>query len=145
MEIKQIQWYCIRVILFLNMHGAKPWSKNFNCQKAYLSNKSEYSSSNLALVSMVSRCFGPSTMAITKGKLEKKMFFSVIMAKREINIKKEGIETGTYLIFVRVRDDSSIFAFSAVSVRRCRACLSFRWSMPSSFLKFLASQSTILY
>ena len=57
------------------MHGAKPWSTNFNCQKAYLSNKSEHSLSNLRLVSMVSMCFGPSTMVIMKGKLEKKMFF----------------------------------------------------------------------
>jgi len=48
------------------------------------------------------------------------------------------------LMFVWVKDDSSIFAFSAASVNRCRACLSFSKSMPSSFLKFPASQSTIL-
>ena len=33
---------------------------NFIFNKAYLSNKSEHSSSNLTLVSMVSMCFGPS-------------------------------------------------------------------------------------
>jgi hypothetical protein len=49
------------------------------------------------------------------------------------------------LMFVWVKDDSSIFAFSAASVNRCRACLSFSKSIPSSFLKFPASQSTILW
>ena len=81
-----------------------------------LSRRSEHSSSNLALVRVVSICLGPSAVAVMKGKL----------------------------IFVWVKDDSSIFAFSAASVRRCKACLSFSRSIPSSFLKFPASQSTTL-
>src|SRR3546814_2345707 len=40
--------------------------------------------------------------------------------------------------------DSSIFAFSAASFRRCSASLSPRRSMPSSFLKPSARYSTIL-
>eukprot|EP00438_Fugacium_kawagutii_P028715 Skav229189 [mRNA] locus=scaffold1004:374078:375486:+ [translate_table: standard] len=39
--------------------------------------------------------------------------------------------------------ESSILAFSAASVKRCSACLSFRRSMPSVFWKSSASQSTI--
>ena len=49
-----------------------------------------------------------------------------------------------WLMFVWVSDDSSILAFSAVSVSRWRACLSFNRSIPSSLLKSPASQSTIL-
>jgi len=40
-------------------------------------------------------------------------------ALRMLMLKKKN------LMFVWVKDDSSIFAFSAASVSRCRACLSF--------------------
>mmetsp|Transcript_6370 Transcript_6370/g.21364 ORF Transcript_6370/g.21364 Transcript_6370/m.21364 type:complete len:215 (+) Transcript_6370:1219-1863(+) len=60
-------------------------------------------------------CFGPSAVAVMKG--------------REMLV--EGVE------------ESSIFAFSAASVRRCSACLSFIKSTPSDFLKSAASHSTI--
>lgn len=36
----------------------------------YLSRRSEHSSSNLALVSVASMCFGPSAVAVIKGKLQ---------------------------------------------------------------------------
>ena len=53
------------------------------------------------------------------------------------------ISVEKYLMFACVSVDNSILDFSAASVRRWRACLSLRRSMPSSFLKVLASQSTI--
>ena len=72
--------------------------------------RSAQSSSNLPRVITISRCFGPSAVAVIKGRL----------------------------ISAWVTLDSSILAFSAASVRRCRACLSLRRSIPSSFLKVSA-------
>lgn len=50
-------------------------SKHNNChhsstQIRYLSRRSEQSSSNLALVMVVSMCLGPSAVAVMKGKLQ---------------------------------------------------------------------------
>mmetsp|Transcript_8059 Transcript_8059/g.18960 ORF Transcript_8059/g.18960 Transcript_8059/m.18960 type:complete len:277 (-) Transcript_8059:965-1795(-) len=71
--------------------------------------------SNLALESDSSMCFGPVLSAVMKG--------------------RETLASCT--------PESSTLAFSAASVSRCRACLSFRRSMPSLCLKPSASQSTI--
>ena len=46
-------------------------------------------------------------------------------------------------MFVLIIPDSSIFAFSAASLRRCIAVLSFRRSMPFSFLKVSTIQFII--
>lgn len=43
-----------------------------------------------------------------------------------------------------VKDDNSIFVFSAVSVRRWRDCVSFKRATPTSLLKLATSQSKIL-
>lgn len=43
----------------------------------YLSSKSEHKSSNLALVNVVSICFGPSAVAVIKGKLPSKKKHSI--------------------------------------------------------------------
>mmetsp|Transcript_45984 Transcript_45984/g.73612 ORF Transcript_45984/g.73612 Transcript_45984/m.73612 type:complete len:295 (-) Transcript_45984:538-1422(-) len=77
--------------------------------------RSSHSSSNLARVSEVSMCLGPSAVAVMKG------------SEMEV---------------VAV-EDSSILAFSAASVRRCSACLSFFRSTPSVALKSFASHSTM--
>mmetsp|Transcript_36437 Transcript_36437/g.69915 ORF Transcript_36437/g.69915 Transcript_36437/m.69915 type:complete len:206 (+) Transcript_36437:1066-1683(+) len=77
--------------------------------------KSEHICSNLARVSMVSMCLGPSAVAVMKGRL----------------------------MAVWVIVESSIFAFSAASVNRCNACLSPRRSMPSVVLKSSAKKSTM--
>ena len=77
--------------------------------------KSEQSSSNFERLRVVSKCLGPSWVAVIKGKL----------------------------ISVWLTPDSSILAFSAASVRRCRACLSERRSIPSTFLNSSARKSTI--
>lgn len=117
----------------------------------YLSRRSEHSSSNFALVRVVSICFGPSAVAVMKGKLEKQktIQYNTLLEGKVSSLVMQTqsiIQLHTiYLMFVWVKDDSSILAFSAVSVRRWRACLSFRRSMPSSLLKFPASQSTILW
>mmetsp|Transcript_56864 Transcript_56864/g.160480 ORF Transcript_56864/g.160480 Transcript_56864/m.160480 type:complete len:449 (+) Transcript_56864:131-1477(+) len=71
--------------------------------------------SNFALDSVASMCFGPVASAAMNGSD----------------------------IFASCTPESSTFAFSAASVSRCRACLSFRRSMPSACWKSLASQSTI--
>ena len=71
-----------------------------------LSIKSLVSSSNFALVKFISRCFGPSAVAVINGRL----------------------------MLVVVAVDSSFFAFSAASLRRCRAILSADKSTPSAFL-----------
>ena len=77
------------------------------------STRSAVSSLNLARVSFRSRCLGPSEVAVMKGRL----------------------------IWVSCTDDSSIFAFSAASFRRCRAILSADRSTPSVFLNSVTSQS----
>ena len=77
--------------------------------------RSSHNCSNLLLDSWVSMCFGPSAVAVMNG--------------REIEA----------LAVV----ESSIFAFSAASVKRCKACLSLMRSIPSDFLKSPASHSTI--
>ena len=64
------------------------------------------SSLNFARVSVTSRCFGPVASAVIYGRL----------------------------MLEEVTPDSSIFAFSAASFRRCMATLSFDRSMPSAFL-----------
>src|SRR5258708_40367227 len=69
---------------------------------------SPMSCSNLARVSDMLRCLGPDWSAVMNGRLR-----SVDMV-----------------------DDSSIFAFSAASFRRCRAILSFDRSMPWSLELF---------
>mmetsp|Transcript_6690 Transcript_6690/g.27253 ORF Transcript_6690/g.27253 Transcript_6690/m.27253 type:complete len:316 (+) Transcript_6690:742-1689(+) len=76
--------------------------------------RSSQSSSNLARERLVSMCLGPSAVAVMKG--------------REMA--------------VLAVEESSILAFSAASVRRCSACLSFMRSTPSAFLKSAASHST---
>ncbi len=76
--------------------------------------RSAVSASNLARVSVVSRCFGPVWSAVMNGRL----------------------------IVVSRREDSSILARSAASVRRWSAWRSAFRSMPFSFLNSSASQST---
>ncbi len=71
-------------------------------------------SSSFARVSCRSRCFGPSCVAVTNGRL----------------------------ICVVIVDDSSIFAFSAASYRRWSAMRSCARSMPWSFLNSATIQST---
>ena len=71
-----------------------------------LSTSSSTSASNLALVSLRFKCFGPVLSAVINGKL----------------------------ISVCVADDNSHFAFSADSFKRCIARLSFFKSTPESFL-----------
>ena len=73
---------------------------------AVLSTSSCVSSSNLALVRFISKCFGPSAVAVMKGRL----------------------------ILVVVAEDSSFFAFSAASFNLWSAILSFDRSTPSAFL-----------
>mmetsp|Transcript_7468 Transcript_7468/g.31057 ORF Transcript_7468/g.31057 Transcript_7468/m.31057 type:complete len:200 (+) Transcript_7468:1131-1730(+) len=77
--------------------------------------RSSHSSSNFALVRLVSMCLGPSAVAVMKGS--------------EMDV--DAVE------------ESSIFAFSAASVRRCSACLSFIRSTPSAVWKSFASHSTM--
>ena len=70
-------------------------------------------SSSLARVRLMTRCLGPDASALMKGRL----------------------------ISVLVVLDSSIFAFSAASLRRWRAIRSLERSMPSLFLNSAPSQS----
>ena len=78
--------------------------------------KSSTSFSKSALVIFKVRCLGPEASAVIKGK-----FISVVLEL-----------------------ESSIFAFSAASLSLCRANLSFFKSIPFSFLKLSAKNSTIL-
>ena len=71
------------------------------------STRSLVSSSNLALVRFISKCFGPSAVAVMNGRL----------------------------IFVVVALESSFFAFSAASLNLWRAILSAERSTPSFALK----------
>ena len=80
------------------------------------SSKSPQKASNCDRSNLVSICFGPSAVAVINGRLIG--------------------TTGT--------PDSSILAFSAASVRRCRDWRSRRKSTPSFSKKSSASQSTIL-
>ena len=73
---------------------------------AVLSTRSCVSSSNLALVRVMSKCFGPSAVAVMNGRL----------------------------MFVVVAEDSSFFAFSAASFNLWSAILSVERSTPSAFL-----------
>ena len=77
--------------------------------------KSPDNSSNIARVSWVSMCLGPSSVAIIKGRL----------------------------MSVTLTPESSILAFSAASVRRCRAWRSCLRSTFSRSKNSLANQSTI--
>jgi hypothetical protein len=77
--------------------------------------RSAVSSLSFARVSCRSRCFGPSCVAVMNGRL----------------------------ICVVIVDDSSIFAFSAASYRRCSAIRSAARSMPWSLLNSATIQSTI--
>ena len=70
---------------------------------AVFSTRSWVSSSNFALVRFISKCFGPSEVAVMKGRL----------------------------MLVVVAEDSSFFAFSAASLSLCIAILSFDRSTPS--------------
>ena len=72
--------------------------------------------SNCARVRVSSRCSGPSALAVMYGRL----------------------------IDVCIELDSSIFAFSAASRRRCMAILSLDRSTPCAFLNCVTSQSTTL-
>ena len=67
MEIKHTMIFHMRIIPFWNMHRGQPQNSSF--QLTYLSSKSEHNSSNLTLVRVVSMCFGPSAVAVMKGKL----------------------------------------------------------------------------
>ncbi len=77
------------------------------------STRSAVSSSNFARVRVISRCFGPLASAVMNGRL----------------------------ICVEVMPESSIFAFSAASFRRCMAILSPERSMPFDFLNSETIQS----
>mmetsp|Transcript_5554 Transcript_5554/g.14115 ORF Transcript_5554/g.14115 Transcript_5554/m.14115 type:complete len:548 (-) Transcript_5554:148-1791(-) len=77
--------------------------------------RSAHSSSNFWRVMVVSMCFGPSAVAVMKGR-------------------------DTLLCVVL---DSSCFVFSAASMSRCSACLSVRRSIPSADLKSSARKSTM--
>mmetsp|Transcript_3865 Transcript_3865/g.11181 ORF Transcript_3865/g.11181 Transcript_3865/m.11181 type:complete len:449 (+) Transcript_3865:782-2128(+) len=81
----------------------------------HLSRRSEHICSNWVRLMVASMCLGPSAVAVMKGRL----------------------------MLVLLRFDSSIFAFSAASVNRCRAWRSLRRSMPSFFLKSSARKSTM--
>ena len=83
---------------------------------AVLSTRSWVSSSNLALVRSISKCFGPSAVAVMKGRL----------------------------MLVVVALESSFLAFSAASLSLCIAILSPERSMPSCFLNSLTIQSITL-
>lgn len=63
-------------------------------ERAHLSRRSEHICSNWVRLMVASMCLGPSAVAVMKGRL----------------------------MLVLLRFDSSIFAFSAASVNRCRAC-----------------------
>ena len=73
---------------------------------AVFSTRSCVNSSNFALVRFMSKCFGPSAVAVMKGRL----------------------------ILVVVAEESSFFAFSAASFSLCSAILSFDRSTPSCAL-----------
>ena len=73
---------------------------------AVISTKSCVNSSNLALVRFMSKCFGPSAVAVMNGRL----------------------------MFVVVAEESSFFAFSAASFNLWSAILSLLKSTPSAFL-----------
>ncbi len=75
--------------------------------------RSAVSSSNFARLRVMSRCFGPFASAVMNGRL----------------------------ICVEVWLESSIFAFSAASFKRCKAILSPERSMPFSFLNSEIIQS----
>ena len=144
-KLKKIQWYYIwELFYFWTCIVRNHKSNNFNCQKAYRSNKSEHISSNLTLLRVVSMCFEPSAMAMMKGNLEKQMFFLCDYSKERDQLKEIRRRNSHKPNIDPSKDDNSIFAFSAIFVRR-RACLMFRGSVPSSFLYFSVSQSTILY
>ena len=78
--------------------------------------RSSTSFSRSALVIFNVRCFGPEASAVMNGR-----FMSVLLEL-----------------------DSSILAFSAASFNLCKASLSFFRSIPFSFLKLSARNSTIL-
>ena len=91
----------------LNSEAVIPASFSAFCTGiAVLSIKSLVSSSNLALVRFISRCFGPSLVAVMNGRL----------------------------ILVVVAEESSFFAFSAASFNLWSAILSPERSTPSVFL-----------
>lgn len=124
------------------------WPRNI----IYLSNKSAHNSSNLARVRLVSMCLGPSDVAVMKGRLyyhpcwTKIDYVLLIMKQTKILYflyLLSNKHRSCHLILLWVTEDSSILAFSAASVSLCNACLSLRRSMPSSLLKFEASQSTM--
>lgn len=48
----------------------------------YLSRRSEHSSSNLALVRVVSICLGPSAVAVMNGKLKTQILISLVICTR---------------------------------------------------------------
>ncbi len=77
------------------------------------STRSSTIASSFARVSLIDRCFGPVWSAVRNGRL----------------------------ISVSIMEESSIFAFSAASLRRCSTILSFDTSMPVSFLNSAISQS----
>ena len=90
-----------------NSEAVMPASLSAFCTGiAVRSTRSWVSSSNLALVRFISRCFGPSAVAVIKGRL----------------------------ILVVVAVDSSFLAFSAASFSLWRAILSLDRSTPSAFL-----------
>ena len=90
-----------------NSEAVMPASRSACCTgPAVASTRSWVSSSNLALVRFISRCFGPSFVAVMNGRL----------------------------MFVVVALESSFFAFSAASRSLCRAILSVERSMPSCAL-----------
>ena len=87
-----------------NSEAVRPASDNaLLTGSAVLSTKSCVNSSNFALVRFMSKCFGPSAVAVINGRL----------------------------IFVVVADESSFFAFSAASFNLWSAILSVERSTPS--------------
>ena len=92
---------------FPSSEAVIPASLNAFCTgTAVRSIKSSVSSSNFALVKFISRCFGPSAVAVMNGKL----------------------------MLVVVEEDNSFLAFSAASFNLCIAILSPDKSTPSVFL-----------
>ena len=98
--------------------AVRPASFNAFCTgMVVLSTRSCVNSSNLARVKFISKCFGPSAVAVMKGKL----------------------------MFVVVAAESSFLAFSAASFNLWRAILSVERSTPSAFLNSSSIQSVIFW
>ena len=104
-----------RMILSMSLPESPASSIALRVGTIVRSTRSAVSSSNFARESVRSRCFGPVASAVMNGRL----------------------------MFVWLMLESSIFAFSAASMRRCALILSCERSMPFSFLNSSTIQSMI--